>query len=256
MFPKKSFAAQKLSFILIGAQKSGTTALHYHLAKHPRIALGDQQEMHFFDDESIFDRAPDYDLLHGHYSGVAPSLIAGECTPSYLYWAPAAERIHRYNPQIKLIALLRNPVDRAFAHWNMQCFKGRESLDFLEAIRAEKERIAQPLSLESRRFSYLDRGFYTTQLTRFLKLFAREQMRIIKFEEFKNRPLETINSIFQFLGLPPSRSFRNKDRNVVPYSRAMTLQERGQTYGMFAEEIANLERLLEWDCSDWKESSV
>ena len=93
MFPQKSLAPRKLAFILIGAQKSGTTALHYQLEKHPQIALGDRQEMHFFDDESIFANVPDYDLLHGHYSGGAPSTLAGECTPSYLYWEPAAERI-------------------------------------------------------------------------------------------------------------------------------------------------------------------
>ncbi len=114
---------QKLDFILAGAQKSGTTALHYLLEKHRRISLGDRQEMHFFDDEEMFARPVDYALLHRHFPPVTASTIAGECTPSYLYWKPAAERISKYNPDIKVLVLLRNPVDRAFAHWNMQRFK-------------------------------------------------------------------------------------------------------------------------------------
>src|SRR5437879_3433521 len=153
---------QRLDFIVPGAQKSGTTALHYFLKKHPQIALPDRQEMHFFDDEEIFSQAPvDYELLHRHFRSVARSTIAGEVTPSYLYWKPAMERIRDYNPQTKLIILLRNPTDRAFAHWNMQRFKDREPLDFLAALKEEPRKIAKPLSIESRRFAYVDRGFYS-----------------------------------------------------------------------------------------------
>lgn len=252
MFGSKQKKIDRLDFAIIGAQKSGTTALHYLLGKHPQISLGDQQEMHFFDDETVFSKPPDYDLLHRHYPLVAASVVAGECTPSYLYWKPAAERMHQYHAGIKLIALLRNPVDRAFAHWNMQRFKGREPLDFLDAVAAESPRIAPPLSLQSRRFSYVDRGFYTEQLTRFLQFFPKEQLRIIKFEEWKNRPLDTINSIFQFLGLKLLPAVRSRDRNVVPYEREMTTDERKQLFATFAEEIQKLEQLLDWNCSDWK----
>jgi hypothetical protein len=243
---------EKLDFILAGAQKSGTTALHYFLEKHPDITLGDQQEMHFFDDEEVFSKPVDYALLHRHFPSIAPSAIAGECTPSYLYWEPAAARISKYNPAIKLLMLLRNPVDRAFAHWNMQRYKKREPLDFLDAVEEEKTRIARPLSLESRRFSYIDRGFYTKQLERFFRFFPREQFKIIKFEDFQDRQPETLHSIFDFLGLKPLGSVRNKDRNVVPYEREMTGEERRHIYGAFAQEIEELERLLGWDCSDWK----
>src|SRR6266849_8099905 len=130
----------KLDFILAGAQKSGTTALHYFLEKHPRITMGDQDEMHFFDDDDLFSATVDYDLLHRHFRPVASSTIAGACTPSYLYCKPAAERIGNYNPRIRLLVLLRNPVERAFAHWNMQRFKGREPLDFFDAVKEETSR--------------------------------------------------------------------------------------------------------------------
>lgn len=252
MFGSERKKIVRLHFAIIGAQKSGTTALHYLLEKHPNIVLGDQQEMHFFDNETIFLKPPDYELLHRHFPALPASAVAGDCTPSYLYWKPAAERIRQYNPAIKLLALLRNPIDRAFAHWNMQRFKGREPLAFLDAIKEETNRIAPPLSIESRRFSYVDRGFYTEQLEQFLKLFPREQLKIIKFEEFRDHQLETMNAIFHFLGVKPIKTVRSKDRNVVPYEREMTTKERKDLYDVFAEEILKVERLLGWDCSDWK----
>src|SRR6266513_4498412 len=112
MFQARRRRIERLDFILAGAQKSGTTALHYFLEKHPNITMGDQQEIHFFDDEATFAGAVDYERLHKHYPPVAPSTIAGDCTPSYLYHQSAAERICNYNPKIKSLILLRNPVDR------------------------------------------------------------------------------------------------------------------------------------------------
>src|SRR5207244_2797305 len=146
---------ERLDFVVAGAQKSGTTALHYFLSRHPDITMGDQQEIHFFDNDEIFSGPVDYELLHRHYRPVADSTIAGDCTPSYLYWKPAMERIWRYNPQIRLLILLRDPIDRAFAHWNMQRFKGREPLDFLDAVKEEANRVQQLTPSESRRFAYI-----------------------------------------------------------------------------------------------------
>src|SRR6266496_6203957 len=125
---------ERLDFVLAGAQKSGTTALHYFLSKHRNITMGDQQEIHFFDNDALFASNVAYEELHKHYPPLAPSAIAGDCTPSYMYYEPAMQRIWNYNPKIKLLILLRNPVERAFAHWNMQRYRGREPLDFFDAI--------------------------------------------------------------------------------------------------------------------------
>ncbi|PYL94515.1 MAG: sulfotransferase [Verrucomicrobia bacterium] len=260
----KRHKVERLDFIVAGAQKSGTTALHYFLKKHPQIALPDRQEMHFFDDDAIFSRPVDYDLLHRHFrsigrqatpkkSGLAkPFGVAGEVTPSYLYWKPAMERIWNYNRQIKLVILLRNPIDRAFAHWNMQRFKDREPLGFLDALKEEPRRIAQPLTIESRRFAYVDRGFYSSQLDRVFKFFPREQVHIVKFEDFRDRKQETLDGIFEFLGVKSLRRIRDKDRNIVPYERTMTPEERKYLSEVFSAEITKLEQMLGWDCSDWK----
>jgi len=214
--------------------------------------MGDQQEIHFFDNDALFVSGADYEQLHKHYPPLARSTIAGDCTPSYIYYEPAAERIWKYNPQIKLLMILRNPVERAFAHWNMQRFRGREPLDFFDAVREEQSRISGAPPTEARRFAYVDRGFYGQQLERFFKFFPREQMKIVKFEEFKNNQRETLASIFSFLGRKPMRWVRSKDRNIVPYQRAMNWEERIFLYNLFAEDIAKVEQMLGWDCSDWK----
>ena len=262
VFGIKGRKIERLDFIVVGAQKSGTTALHYFLRKHPQIALPERQELHFFDDDDIFSRPVDYDLLHRQFRPLAGSTllrlatarqaIAGEVTPSYLYWKPAMKRIWNYNRQIKLVILLRNPIDRAFAHWNMQRFKNREPLDFLDALKEEPRRIAQPLTIESRRFAYVDRGFYSGQLERVFKFFPREQVHFVKFEDFRDRKQETLDRIFEFLGVKPLRRIRDKDRNIVPYERTMTAEEREYLFEVFSAEIAKLEQMLAWDCSDWK----
>jgi len=256
MFGHKGRTIERLDFVVPGAQKSGTTALRYFLNKHPEIALPDREELHFFDDEEIFSRAPiDYQSLHRHFSPrLRSTTILGEVTPSYLYWKPAMERIEAYNPRIKLVILLRNPIERAFAHWNMQRFKNREPLVLLDALKEEPRRIAQPLSIESRRFAYVDRGFYSAQLERVFKLFRLEQVKIIKFENFRDRKQGTLDSIFDFLGVKRLRVKRDKDRNVVPYERGMAAEERKYLREVFAAEIRKLERMLGWDLENWKTS--
>jgi len=249
---------EHLDFIVPGAQKSGTTALHYFLKKHSQIALPDREELHFFDDEEIFSRPVDYESLHRYFrvrTGrplINRRILAGEVTPSYLYWKPAMERIWNYNPQIKLIVLLRSPADRAFAHWNMQRFKGREPLDFPDALKEEPRRIAKPLTIESRRFAYVDRGFYSEQLERVFKFFPREQVKIVKFEHFRDRKQKTLDEIFDFLGVKRLRITGDKDRNVVPYERAITSDERKYLSEVFSAEITKLEQMLGWDLADWK----
>ena len=252
MFRTKRRKLDRLDFILAGAQKSGTTALHYFLSRHPDITMGDQQEIHFFDNDAIFVSDVDYEQLHKHYPLLAESTIAGDCTPSYMYHEPAAERIWKYNPKIKLLIILRNPVDRAFAHWNMQRFRGREPLDFFDAVREEQTRIAGAPPTEARRFAYVDRGFYSRQLARFVKFFPCEQLKVVKFEDFTGKQIETLSSIFSFLDRKPPRSMRSKDRNIVPYERAMNWEERVFLYNLFAEDIAKVEQMLGWDCADWK----
>ncbi|MEP6601308.1 MAG: sulfotransferase domain-containing protein [Nitrospirota bacterium] len=251
---------ERLDFIIAGTQKGGTSALHYHLDQHPNITMAHSEEAHmidhprrhFFDDEKRFAGEVSYDVLHKDIRLKPESLITGSCTPIYTYWRPAMERIRAYHPGIKLIILLRNPIDRAFSHWNMLSDRNRESLGFLEAIAAERNEISQGHRFQPRRRSYLDRGFYFEQIKRVFSFFPREQVRVIKFEEFRSRTPKVVNEIFAFLEVKPLARVRNREQNLIPYERKITFEERQNLYGFYKEDIVRLEELLNWDCSDWK----
>src|SRR5438094_9075863 len=135
MFRNRRRKIDRLDFVLAGAQKSGTTALHYFLSRHSDINMGDQQEIHFFDNDALFASEPDYEQLHKHYPLLPASMIAGDCTPSYIYHEPAVERLRKYHPKIKLLITLRNPGERAFAQWKMHLFRGRSHVDVFYWIR-------------------------------------------------------------------------------------------------------------------------
>jgi hypothetical protein len=127
----------KPAFLIIGAQKCGTSALHTHLAKHPQIVPGCQKEIHFFDQEAHYQKGAIWYHLHfPSLEGLNPGTIAFEATPHYLYAPGTAERIHRYDPHMQLIVLLRNPIERAYSAWNMfyRLFHSREVAAVLKAI--------------------------------------------------------------------------------------------------------------------------
>ena len=119
--------SKRLSFLVCGAQKSGTTALAAYLRQHPGIYLPERKELHFFDDETQAWPEPDLNELHRHFPGPQkPSKLWGEATPISLYWDPAAERIWRYNQAMRLIVILRNPIERAYSHWAMEHRRGND----------------------------------------------------------------------------------------------------------------------------------
>ena len=261
MFLRMRTAISKLDFIIAGTQKSGTSVLTYYLDQHPAIAMAHKEETHslvqprrhFFDNETMFASGNiNYNLLHRDVPVTAQTLVTGTCTPVYTYWKPAMQRIHDYNPSIRLIILLRNPIDRAFSHWNMQRDRKLDSLDFLEAIKQEENRAREVYPLQLRKFSYVERGFYSEQMERVFRFFSREQVLVIKFDELRKDYRAVTDRIFNFLGVPPFPRLKNREENVINYARAMTQSEREYLYSIFENDIAKLEKLLGWDCSDWK----
>lgn len=250
-----------LDFIIAGVQKGGTSALHWFFEQHPQITMAHAEEAHmvkhphrhFFDDEKRFAKPPvDHDFLHRGIKFKRDSRVTGSVTPIYTYWRPAMERIHNYHPGIKLIVLLRNPMDRAFSHWNMERDRKHEPLDFMEAVAAEPDRIREALPLQPRAKSYVDRGFYAEQMERVFRFFPREQVHVIKFDDFRAKWRETVDGAFRFVEVEPLPNIENKEQNKITYVRRMTPEERRHLYAMYESDIAKLEKLLGWDCSDWK----
>src|SRR2546422_6756035 len=163
--PRSGFARERVDFVVAGTQKGGTTTLDLYLREHPRISMATRKEVHFFDiDENFRTEAVDYAVYHANFAARSPLQLYGECTPMYMYWEPAAARMARYNPALKIVIILRNPITRAYSHWNMEREKCREALPFLEAVQTEPDRAQQMWPRQLRHRAYVHRGFYARQL--------------------------------------------------------------------------------------------
>jgi len=249
---KASFKKLKVGFIVAGVQKGGTSALDSYLRLHPEICMADKKEVHFFDDEKIFSsKSVKYAYYHSYFSPNSHHRIIGESTPIYMYWNNVPERIHKYNPEMKIIIILRNPVERAFSHWNMERNRNVENLSFSDAIHQEQERCRSALPLQHKVFSYVDRGFYALQLKRILEYFKVEQTLILKNEELRNYPNETLEKVTNFLEINKFGTVESKNVHSRPYNSSITTEEKEYLVNIYEKEIKNLEKMTGWNCSDW-----
>lgn len=251
---------QQVSFLICGAQKAGTTALAEYLRGHPQLFLPKQKELHHFDDETV-DWSPGVRgerLSAQHYHRAfhqAPAdRIWGEATPIYMYWDAAAERIWRYNPAMRIIVILRNPIERAYSHWAMEARRGAEPLNFEEAIQREAERCREALPQQHRIFSYQDRGFYSVQLQRLWRFFGREAVLVLRQENLRTTPQTCLNTICDHLGVTPLAKVDPLEQHVGHYDRVMAPQTHEQLRDTFRHEIRQLETMLGWDLSHWLEA--
>ncbi|MBP8245797.1 MAG: sulfotransferase [Phenylobacterium sp.] len=193
----------RVDFIIAGVQKAGTTALFDHLGDVPGVALSATKEAHFFDDESIDWVRPDYIAYEAQFPSVEGSVV-GEATPIYLYWPGALARIHAYNPAMRLIIMLRDPVERAWSQWRMETARGVEREPFSWCVRQGRQRLfaSQPWG-HHREFSYVERGFYGEQVARLFELFPRDQVLFLKADDLRTDPNTVLASVCAFLGAPP-----------------------------------------------------
>lgn len=199
-------------FFIIGAPKAGTSALHAALARHPELFMSAVKEPKFFlcdgppprqggpgdahsyrewiwrqeDYEQLFDKAP-------------PGRLCGESTPFYLADTAAHERIHSVVPHAKLIAVLRDPVDRAYSNWAHLWADGLETIgDFITACGQEERRMEAGWAPFWR---YLSTGLYGRQLEHLYSVFPREQVHLIRYKWLVDEPAETLNALCRFLGV-------------------------------------------------------
>lgn len=196
------------NFLILGAAKSGTTALYHYLKQHPEIYLSPIKETEFFafEGEKLNFQGPkdlprlsittlaDY---QAQFKDVGDETAIGEASPVYLYSSKAPERIHDYLPDAKLIVILRNPIERAYSQFLMFIRDGREPLqDFIEAVDEEETRIAQNWAWG---WHYLRLGLYHQQLKRYFKLYPQEQIKIYLYEELKSNSAGVLKDIFNYL---------------------------------------------------------
>jgi len=208
-------------FIIIGAQKCGTSSLHAYLEQHSEIEGSIPKEIHFFDRDIYLGKKLNSYRRH-FLSGT--NHLCFESSPSYLYAPGAAQNIYKYYPEIKLIVILRDPVKRAFSAWNHykvhfetgtfrrtiskgkkrkgnlineKFFKDRASFpDFRECIEIELELIELGTGFEP---AILRRGLYLSQLQEYWRLFSKEKLMIIGFQDLIKNPAATMGEITSFL---------------------------------------------------------
>jgi len=172
-------------FIGIGAQKAGTTLLYELLARHPQVCLArHRKEVHYFD--RYYERGPEwYASLFEHCSGRR----AGEITPAYVYGPQCARRISELVPQVRLLLIIRNPIDRAYSHYKFKIREKEYRGSFAEFLVYQADAIS--------------RGFYSRQLARYLDFFPREQLLLLVFEQFIEDMDRTWRQVCRFMDITP-----------------------------------------------------
>ena len=244
-----------VNFLVVGVQKSGTTALHGYLGNHPDICLGRRKELHFFDNDQHFTGTPNYHAYHKHFPERHLNRSAvGECTPSYIFWPGAIERIYNYNPQMKVVAIMRDPSERAFSHWNMQRNRGLEPLEFLGALKEESQRCDISCRKSFKRFSYGARGYYARQVEEIWRYFSSDQTLFLRSEELELYPEIELKKVTDFLEINAFKSVEHENRHQRKYQRSMLAEEYRYLVAMYKADIHKLESLLGWDCSAWLRS--
>jgi len=248
----------RADFMVVGAQKGGTTALASFLRNHPEICLSSDKEPHFFDLDFFFEgdepRYAWYLMYYAHHDG---QKVGGEATPTYMYRPDVAGRLRDYNPRLKLIALLRHPAERAYSQYNMMRARGAEPLSFREALRAEETRLLEagadrvpgsPYWIHS----YKQRGRYASQIRNLLKYFPRDQLLVLRSEDLLHQHYRVLAEVFRFLDVgtnhrpPPARVFAGE------YCTPMSRSDRELLLEYYAQETEELEQMLGWDLAAWK----
>lgn len=194
-------------FLIIGTQKGGTTSLYNYLIQHPKIAPAAQKEIHFFD--LNFNQGLNW--YNSQFPITTGGEISGEASPYYMFHPLVPKRVKTLFPQVKLIVILRDPVARAWSHYNHEVRLGFEELSFEEAIAREPERLDREVekmladetyySYNHQHYTYLSRGIYVDTLKAWMEFFPRDRFLILKSEDFYANPAQTLAQTLAFLGL-------------------------------------------------------
>ncbi|MCA9186973.1 MAG: sulfotransferase domain-containing protein [Pirellulaceae bacterium] len=254
-------------FLIVGAQKCGTTSLHGQLIQHPLIASSTVKEVHYFDlnyGEGIewyrahFPLASQVKQRPWHDGSVFRQLT-GEASPYYIYHPYAMERIAEDLPGVKIVVMLRHPVDRAYSSYHHQVRKGRETETFETAIELEAERLAADLAalelnplhegLAHMYYSYLDRSRYYPQMRHILQLFPSSDVLVVESSEYYTQTDLVYQQVLDFLELPaiPTPPQENVAKFPYPPMRESTRQRLTGEFAPLNEQLFELiERRFDW----------
>jgi len=250
------------NFLIIGAAKSGTTALYRYMKQHPEIYLSDRKEPHFFSftDQTKLTNGPDdyvrkaitnFDEYQGLFNNVRGEKAIGEASPTYIYIPGTAERILSIIPDVKIIAILRNPADRAFSAYMHLVRDGIEtSNNFQEALKKENERIANnwgPI------WHFINSGFYFKQLSKYYEIFDKSQIKIVIYDDFDRSPQTELKSIYKFLDINDQFEANTNSRpNVSGIPKNRIYQSVVDYFFLNNNPIRSLSRILFSEETRWR----
>jgi hypothetical protein len=215
------------SFIIIGAQKSGTTSLFFYLSQHPQITPSCKKEVHFFDgginpNVDNFNKGEPWYRSHFPLKrNISNNQKVFEASPLYIFNPLSPGRISELTPEVKLIAVLRNPVERAISHYFHEKRNGRELLPIMKALQSEEERLSPVIKNQDyksaifREQSYKTRGLYHEQLKRYSNYFPMSNILVLNSDTFFTQPNDTLRRVFEFVGVDTEFTIDNlKPHNV------------------------------------------
>lgn len=229
------------NFIIIGAQRSGTTSLYEYICAHPKVKRAKHKEVHFFDWQ--------YERGFAWYKRQFPrthgQAVTGEASPCYLFDPAVPERVKRHKPHVRLIAILRNPVERAYSQYYHNRRRETEPLTFKRALEAEEGRLKTAGYKQIVEWSYKARGRYAEQLLRWLALFPPEQLLVLKAEDLFSEPAETMATVWDYLELEPMYQGEYEAHRAQSYHVHASTRQYLADY--FAWHNRKLYQLLERD---------
>ena len=216
----------QLDFLIVGAQKSGSTSLRAFLEEQKKDIFILNRELHFWNRNGQYQDGAGLNAYLENFAEAKPNQVKGEKSPSYLVSKEAPERIHKHFPKVKIIAILRNPIDRAYsAYWHGRRVGAIEtSTTFGEAVRNYKVNQGKPYG------DLVSAGFYSEQIARYLNFFPLKQLHVISFESTLTQANDELHEVLKFL-LPHSTIANQESqlafpkRNVARASRFPKLNE-------------------------------
>ncbi len=227
-------------FLIIGAAKSGTSTLYSLLRSHPLVRAAARREIHYFDKN--FEKGAEW--YSGHFKPrirrSGRRTITGESSPSYLSDKRVPQRVAELLPEVRLMALLRNPADRAYSHYQQAVRLGRVHLSFEQVIEAEISR-----RRGSKRF--LARGIYVDQLKSWYRFFDKQQLLVLQSESFFGNTQDTLKRVLDFLELPEWKPDSLPIKNKGNYTHQMRLETRERLRDYFEPHNQRLYEYLGTD---------
>jgi len=202
---------RKVDFLIIGTQKAGTTSLFQYILQHPDIYFSEVKEVNYFVYDHLYAKGERY--YHSFFSGYRTQKIIGSAYVHMLPCVKCVDRVYHYNPRMKFIVMLRNPSERAVSAYEYAIRNGWENAatTLHEALNLEDKRLSQ----EAYDLTYFYNGLYSRHLNNWMRRFPKENFLVLKQEDLRNEPLQTMNAIFDFLNIPHRNVDTSKKYNVA-----------------------------------------